>query len=70
MLFNKIVSDNAKALNSQNFKNVSHKYSTSSENTVPHKQHQNYEEEEDSNLKFDLHKCLNFKPHAYSVLVL
>ena len=61
---NRVVTDNAKALTSNRFRNISRKYCISVGNTVPYAQHQNYAEGEGGNFKFAVRKCMHYTPHA------
>ena len=63
----KIITDNAKSLTSNKFKDVSRKYCIKTGNSVPHSQHQNFAEGEGGNFKFAVQKLLHNTPHAPKV---
>ena len=52
------VTDNTKALVSTRFKNISHKYSIITDNTVPYCQQSKFTEGEGRNFKFPVYKYL------------
>ncbi len=63
----KTVTDNAKVLTSNKWKNINRKYVIQTGNTVPYHQQQNFAENEGGNLKFSLMKLFHNTPHAPSV---
>ena len=61
---NRTVTDNAKALVSDKFRNINQKYCITTGNIVPYCQHQNCCEGEGGDFKFAVCKCLHYTPHA------